>query len=78
MNRDASGLCKTFSGTVQANLEGPNRIFYIVNGDFHNNGTTTFDGNVSITVGKHGSVGFSASYATSHYKYTYKEGNVYF
>ena len=78
MNRDANGLSKTFSGTVQANLEDPNRIFYIVNGDFHNNGTTTFNGNVSITVGKTGSVGFSASYATSHYKYTYKEGYVYF
>ncbi|MGN7895287.1 hypothetical protein ACTJJY_24920 [Bacillus sp. 22475] len=78
MNRDANGLSKTFSGTVQANLEDPNRIFYIVNGDFHNNGTTTFNGNVSITVGKTESVGFSASYATSHYKYIYKEGYVYF
>ncbi|PFV97020.1 hypothetical protein COL21_13230 [Bacillus thuringiensis] len=78
MNRDANGLSKTFIGTVQANLEDPNRIFYIVNGDFHNNGTTTFNGNVSITVGKTGSVGFNASYATSHYKYIYKEGYVYF
>lgn len=78
MNRSANGLSKTFGGTVQANLEDPNRIFYIVNGDFYNNGETTFNGNVSITVGKHGSVGFSTSYATNHYKYTYKEGNVYF
>ncbi|MDA2654259.1 hypothetical protein PDQ31_18210 [Bacillus cereus] len=43
-----------------------------------NIGTTTFNGNVSITVGKYGSVSFGASYATNHYKYTYKEGNVYF
>ncbi|MGS0534394.1 hypothetical protein ACU80C_32010 (plasmid) [Bacillus mycoides] len=77
MDRASNGLSKTFSGTVQANLEDPNRIFYIVNGDFYNNGTTTVNGGVSITIGKHGSVTFGASYASSHYKYTYKEGNVY-
>ncbi|AJH73412.1 hypothetical protein DJ86_3860 [Bacillus cereus ATCC 4342] len=78
MNRSSGGITKTFTGTVQANLEDANRIFYIVNGDFYNNGTTTVNGGVSITLGKSGSANFSASYASNHYKYTYKEGNIYF
>ncbi|KFM95754.1 hypothetical protein D0U04_22510 [Bacillus clarus] len=59
-------------------LLSPNEIFYIVNGTFFNNGTTTFNGNVSINVGGYGSVSMGASYATSTYKYAYVEQSTYF
>ncbi|KXY31490.1 hypothetical protein [Bacillus mycoides] len=78
MNRSSNGMSKAFGGTVQANLEDPNRIFYIVNGDFYNNGSTTVNGGVSITLGQYGSVNFGASSTSNHFKYTYVEDNAHF
>lgn len=78
MIRSSGGVSKQFSGTVYVNLEDPNRIFYSVNGDFYNNGTTTVNTDVSIGVGKAASVKFGMSYASNHYKYTYVEKRVTF
>jgi hypothetical protein len=78
MIRSSGGVSKQFSGTVYVNLEDPNRIFYTVNGDFFNNGTTTVNSEVSIGVGKSANVKFGVSYASNHYKYTYVEKRVTF
>ncbi len=42
MIRGYKGLSKQFVGSVYVNLEDPNIIFYIANGDFYNNGSTTY------------------------------------
>lgn len=74
MNRSYGSLSKSFDGTVYANLEDPNRIYWIVNGDFYNNGTTSVNGGVNIGLGGSDSITFGASYTSSHYAYCYKTG----
>lgn len=78
MIRSSGGVSKQFSGTVYVHLEDPNRIFYTVNGDFYNNGTTTVNMGASIGVGKAGNISYGVSYASNHYKYTYVEKRVTF
>lgn len=78
MIRGYNGLSKQFSGNVYVNLEDPNRIFYIVNGDFFNYGTTTWNARVSIGVGKATNVKFGVSNASNPYQYRYVESRVTF
>lgn len=74
MNRLSNGMTKQFGGTVYANLETAARIYYIVNGDFYNNGTTSGNGGVDIGIGKGATIKFGISYATNHFKYVYTTG----
>lgn len=78
MIRGYKGLSKQFGGSVYVNLEDPNIIFYIVNGDFYNNGSTTYEAGVNIGLGKNASVGFKASSTSSHYQYRYVESRLRF
>ena len=45
-------LVKQFDGNVYVNLEANDRIYYSVDGDFYNTGTTSFNGSVSVGVGE--------------------------
>ena len=65
---------KQFKGDIYIHLQDPNKIFWILNGDFYYNGKTTFDTAVSIGNKEKGSVDFKVSNASNHYKYIYKEG----
>lgn len=80
MNRKTYGgtLTKGFDGSVYAHLQSPNRIFWIVNGDFYNNNTVTTNGAVNIGLNQAASVDFGVSSTTSHYKYIYLDGYAYF
>lgn len=80
MNRKTYGgtLTKGFDGSVYAHLQSPNRIFWIVNGDFYNNNTVTTNGAVNIGLNQAASVNFGVSSTTSHYKYIYLDGYTYF
>jgi hypothetical protein len=78
MDRGYNGISKQFNGSVYTNLEDPNRIFWIVNGDFYNNGSTTGSVGVNIGVGKFATVNFGVSSADNHYKYFYGSGYTYF
>ncbi len=69
MHREYNGISKVFSGDVTIWNRGNNKIEYDVNGDFYNNGQTSGGINVSIGAGEKGSVGFSVSGASNHYKY---------
>lgn len=73
MNRNYNGISKQFGGNVYTNLESAYKIFVIVNGDFYNNGTTTYNGGVDIGIGKAANIGFSIGYASNHFKYAYRE-----
>lgn len=74
MNRLYNDISKQFGGSVYTNLESAYRIFWIVDGDFYNNGTTTGGGGVSIGVGGSASIDFNVSNSSNHYKYCYVEG----
>ncbi len=78
MDRNYKGISKQFGGTVYTNLEDSNRIYYIVEGDFYNNGTTMGGGSIKIGVGEGSSAEFHASNATNFYAYCYKDGRILF
>ena len=78
INRNYYGTSKQFQGNIFVHLKNANRIYYIVNGDFYNNGNTTFSGGVNISLGNQASVSASVSYASNHYKYYYTDGEVTF
>ena len=78
MNRSYGGVSKQYQGSVYVKLEDPNRIYYNVNGDFYNNGTTTVNGGISVGVGSSATVKFGISHASNHFKYCYTEKRVTF
>jgi len=74
MNRSSNGLTKQFGGSVFTHLENAGRIYWNVNGDFYNNGTTTFNGGVQIKLDESATINFGVSHSTSHYEYVYTQG----
>ncbi len=79
MNRASMGKTKQFSGTVYTNLENSGKIYWEVNGDFYNEGTTTVGGGGSVKagIGETASVSFSisGSYESSFYAYCFQSGH---
>lgn len=67
MNRYSNGMSKQFSGDIEVWLRGPERIQYIVNGDFYNNGTTSSSssGGIDINIGGYGKISYVASSTTT-------------
>lgn len=78
MNRSYNGISKMFGGDVYVHLQSANKIFFIVNGDFFDNGTTTGGGNVNIGIDENLTIGFNISYSNNHYEYCYTDEAVYF
>lgn len=70
-------LVKQFDGNVYVNLEANDRIYYSVDGDFYNTGTTSFNGSVSVGVGESVNVGFSVSTSSSYFAYINHNGRWY-
>lgn len=64
-----TGKSKQFGGTVYTYLEDPNRIYWEVNGDWYNNGTTTGGGSLNIGVGKAASLEFNLSNESNFFAY---------
>lgn len=69
-------VTKQFDGTLKTWLRSTQQIEYSINGDFYNNGTTTFSGGIGVNAGinKLVSVSFDASITSesNHYKYFYE------
>ena len=70
-------LVKQFDGNVYVNLEANDRIYYSVDGDFYNTGTTSFNDSVSVGVGESVNVGFSVSTSSSYFAYINHNGRWY-
>lgn len=73
LNRVYNGTAKQFSGTLYTNLEDANTIYWVLNGDFYNFGTTTVQGGGSIGVGGFSTLDFGVSYASSWFGTAYYE-----
>lgn len=73
-----NGVTKQFDGEVYAYLQDANTIYYQINGDFFNNGSTSFSGSVNIGVRQSATVTFTVSGSTNHYKYIWTEGYYYY
>ena len=78
INAAANGISKSFTGSLYSNLEDPNRIYYCVNGNFYNNGTSSVSAGISVGIGQSASVNLSGGYSTNHFAYSYKEGHIHF
>ncbi|SMG44088.1 hypothetical protein [Paenibacillus aquistagni] len=77
MNRQYLGTSKHFGGTIFVHLESANKIHWIVEGDFYDNGTTTYTlgAEFPLKAGFAGNVNFSISHSENHYKYFYDTGD---
>ncbi len=78
MNRYYDGISKQFGGDVYVHLKTANEIFFIVNGDFYNNGTTSGGGDMAIGLDEVVKVRFHVSGSSNHFKYCYTEESAYF
>jgi len=78
LDRSYYGTSKLFSGNLYYNLESRTRLYYRLDGDFYDNGTISISGGGSVGLSQWGSLNFSVSYSTSHYKYIYKTGYIKF
>jgi len=78
LDRSYHGTSKLFSGNLYYNLESRTRLYYRLDGDFYDNGTISISGGGGVGIGQWGSLNFSVSYSTSHYKYIYKTGYIYY
>ena len=74
LDRNYKGETKQFAGNIYTNLESNTKIFYIINGDFYNNGNTIIDSSRSKGVDEAISTSFNISNETNHFTYTYLEG----
>ncbi|MEE0967686.1 MAG: hypothetical protein U0L85_11665 [Bacilli bacterium] len=80
IDRNYNGTSKQFGGDLYYNLEASNCLFWDLNGDFYNNGNTTFNLGVSVEVGEAAKTTFTASmaYSSNHFAYCHKDGRVKF
>lgn len=76
MNRIYQNVTRQFSGSVYVNLEDASTIYWTVDGDFFNNGSTTVSagGNVNIPVGTGVQISFQVSYANDLFATYWDEG----
>ncbi|MNR55418.1 hypothetical protein D3C85_1757870 [compost metagenome] len=76
LDRESSvtGASKQFAGELKAEITSndPTKIWWLVNGDFYDNGTTSISGGVQAD-GKIWKGNLSVQYATNHYKYWYNQ-----
>lgn len=64
---------KHFAGNVFVNLELGDRIFYIVNGDFYEHGTSSVSTGINISMGQFANINLGGSYSSNHFRSIYEE-----
>ncbi len=75
LNRSSDGYVKQFAGKCTAKVQDADTIYWVINGDWYDNGTTTETISSSVTLGGF-ELGCSVSYASNWYDYTYETGYV--
>lgn len=76
LNRSALGVSKKFDGKCQAKVENSKSIYWVVNGDFYNNGKTSWSFGGSVGIGKYATLECNISGGTDHFAYAYDTGNI--
>lgn len=74
MNRKYKDIIKKFEGDVYVNLENGGCIYWSVDGDFHNKGTMTFNGNIEIGIEEAAKIIFGLSHSSDFYESCWEEG----
>ena len=78
IDRNCNGISKQFAGTLYYKLEAANKLYWDLNGDFYNNGSTTIGGGASIGIGESSSINLQVSYSSNHYAYCHESGRITF
>lgn len=65
---------KQFSGTTYVKLENDRNIYFSLDGDFYDYGTTTYSGNLGINIGQYATIGFSISNSSNWFQFMYHPG----
>lgn len=73
-----NGISKEFNGVLYYNLESGNRLYWDLNGNFYNHGSTEISLGIEIGIGGGASTNFSVSSSSSHYAYCHKYDRVTF
>lgn len=74
IDRNDKGKSKQFSGSLYYNLEAGNSLYWDLNGDFYNNGTTTWNAGISIGISESTSAKFEVNGSIQHYSYAHVTG----
>ncbi|MBC1499802.1 hypothetical protein HB943_04235 [Listeria weihenstephanensis] len=75
--RSWMGVSKQFSGKFTVKFINKNNIYWSINGDFYDKGTTSTTTSVTLNVGSLGSINHTVSKASAAYKYVYVYGHFY-
>lgn len=80
IDRNYNGVSKQFDGDLYYKLEAKNKLFWDLNGDFFNNGSTSSSGGISIGLGENTILAFNVSFSSTsnHFAYCHKSGRVTF
>ncbi len=65
---------KPFAGSIYVNLENPNKIYWVLNGDFFDKGISTV-GDMTVSESSF-EIEYAVRYALVHYAYVYKEERI--
>ncbi|MDP5274815.1 hypothetical protein [Chengkuizengella axinellae] len=81
LDRKDGSITKQFSGVAEAQLLSGNEIFWIVNGDFFDNGSTSisYTSGASAKIGEVWTVSYSvtSSSTSNHFAYHNENGGIY-
>lgn len=67
---------KSFQGKCQAMVENSKTIYWVVNGDFYDQGNTSITFGGSVNLGKYATLTASVTSANNHFGYVYATGYV--
>lgn len=76
LNRSYNGVSRQFSGKCEAKVENSKSIYWVVNGDFYANGTTSYSFGGSVGISRFATLECSVSGSDNHFGYVYSTGYV--
>lgn len=68
---------KQFSGSLYYKLESSDTLFWDLNGDFYNTGSTTVSYGLTVGLGNGSSTSFGVTNTSNYYAYVHKSGRLY-
>lgn len=74
LKRSYNSGSKAFNGKFRAKIEGSKRIYWVINGDFYDNGTTQTSFSGAVGMDDDATLSFSVENQKGHFGYVYKTG----
>lgn len=73
LNRHQNNHPKAFHGQMFINVENPNRIYYSINGEFYEGGSTSYESGLNIGTHQPTRIQFESSTSVNSYQYYFAE-----